>query len=118
MPGRPTHAHASMGNYLFDARVLRTALEEAREQGGTDFGRHLLPHLVGTHRLYAYDFATNVVPGVRPYEEAAYWRDIGTLDAYFDAHQDLLGAEPRFDAHNPPWPIQSGSYVGPVARLR
>lgn len=117
MPGRPTHAYASMGNYLFDAQVLRSALEEARDQGGTDFGRHVIPRMIGTHRLYAYDFATNVVPGVRPYEEPAYWRDVGTLEAYFEAHQDLLGAEPRFDTHNPHWPIQSGSYVGPVARI-
>jgi len=117
MPGRPGHAYASMGNYLFNTDVLKAALEDAREQGGTDFGRHVLPRLVSTHRLYAYDFATNSVPGVKPYEEAAYWRDVGTLDAYFEAHRDLLGAEPRFDAFNPHWPIQSGSYVGPVARI-
>ncbi|MCG6874302.1 MAG: glucose-1-phosphate adenylyltransferase [Betaproteobacteria bacterium] len=117
MPGRSGHAYASMGNYLFDAEVLKVALEEAREQGGTDFGRHMLPRLVGTRRLYAYDFATNTVPGVKPYEEAGYWRDVGSLDAYFEAHQDLLGTEPRFDAFNPYWPIQSGSYVGPVARI-
>jgi len=117
MPGRPGHAYASMGNYLFDTEVLKAALEEAREQGGTDFGRHVLPRLVGARRLYAYDFATNLVPGVKPYEEVAYWRDVGSLDAYFDAHRDLLGAEPRFDAFNPEWPIHSGSYVGPVARI-
>jgi glucose-1-phosphate adenylyltransferase len=117
MPGRPGMAYASMGNYLFDTRVLKVALEEAREQGGTDFGRHVLPRLVASRRLYAYDFATNSVPGVRPYEEAGYWRDVGSLDAYFEAHQDLLGAEPRFDTLNPHWPIQSGSYVGPVARV-
>jgi glucose-1-phosphate adenylyltransferase len=117
MPGQPGMAYASMGNYLFDTKVLKVALEEAREQGGTDFGRHVLPRLVATRRLYAYDFATNSVPGVKPYEEAGYWRDVGSLDAYFEAHQDLLGAEPRFDAFNPHWPIQSGSYVGPVARI-
>ena len=117
MPGRPGMAYASMGNYLFGTRVLMAALEEAREQGGTDFGRHVLPRLVGNRRLYAYDFATNSVPGVKPYEEPGYWRDVGSLDAYFEAHRDLLGAEPRFDAFNPFWPIQSGSYVGPVARV-
>lgn len=117
MPGRPGFAYASMGNYLFDTAVLKVALEEAREQGGTDFGRHMLPRLAGIRRVYAYDFATNSVPGVKPYEEEGYWRDVGSLDAYFEAHQDLLGAEPRFDAFNPYWPIQSGSYVGPVARI-
>jgi glucose-1-phosphate adenylyltransferase len=117
MPGRPGMAYASMGNYLFDTEVLKSALEEAREQGGTDFGRHVLPRLVNTRRLFAYDFATNLVPGVKCYEEPGYWRDVGSLDAYFEAHQDLLGAEPRFDAFNPEWPIHSGSYVGPVARI-
>jgi glucose-1-phosphate adenylyltransferase len=117
MPGRPGMAYASMGNYLFDTEVLKAALEEARELGGTDFGRHVLPRIVGTRRLYAYDFATNLVPGVKSYEEPGYWRDVGSLDAYFEAHQDLLGSEPRFDAFNPQWPIHSGSYVGPVARI-
>jgi glucose-1-phosphate adenylyltransferase len=117
MPGRPGHAYASMGNYLFGTRVLKAALEEARDLGETDFGRHVLPRLVSSHRLFAYDFNTNVVPGVNAYEETGYWRDVGTLDAYFAAHQDLLGAEPRFDALNPNWPIQSGSFVGPVARI-
>ena len=117
MPGRPGMAYASMGNYLFDTEVLKGVLEEAREQGGADFGRHVLPRIVASRRLYAYDFATNSVPGVKSYEEPGYWRDVGSLDAYFDAHQDLLGAEPRFDAFNLEWPIHSGSYVGPVARI-
>jgi glucose-1-phosphate adenylyltransferase len=57
------------------------------------------------------------VPGVHAYEEPAYRRDVGTLEAYFEAHRDLLGSQPRFDTHNPGWPIQSGSFVGPVARI-
>jgi glucose-1-phosphate adenylyltransferase len=52
-----------------------------------------LPRLKETHRLFAYDFATNKVPGVKPYEEQPYWRDVGTLDAYFNAHQDMLGLD-------------------------
>jgi len=54
---------------------------------------------------------------IRPYESQAYWRDVGTIDSYFDAHQDVLGREPRFDAFNPQWPIYSSSYQGPVARV-
>jgi glucose-1-phosphate adenylyltransferase len=106
MPGRPTHALASMGNYLFAADVLRDALRDARADGLTDFGGHLLPRLAVTHRVHAYDFARYDVPGMRAHEERAYWRDVGTLDAYFDAHMDMLGPAPRFALENPLWPIR------------
>ena len=117
MPSDPTRAYASMGNYLFDAKVLVRALKEANQRGEHDFGHNVLPKLKETHRLFAYDFATNKVPGTKPYEEQAYWRDVGTLDAYFEAHQDLLGLNPRFDMFNPQWRIFSSNYQGPVARI-
>lgn len=117
MPGDPTRAYASMGNYLFDARVLVQALVEAHERGETDFGAHVLPRLLHTHTLYAYDFTRNAVPGLKAYEERGYWRDVGTIDAYFESHADVLGEEPRFDAFNPQWPIFSSNYQGPVARI-
>lgn len=117
MPNDPTRAYASMGNYLFKASVLRTTLEEAHQRGETDFGHHVLPRLAKTHRVFAYDFTTNEVPGTKPYEEKGYWRDVGTLDAYFEAHLDVLGLEPRFDAFNPQWPIFSSHYQGPTARV-
>ena len=117
MPGDPQRAYASMGNYLFKADLLRTALEEAHQRGETDFGHHVLPRLSRSHRVFAYDFSTNVVPGTKPYEEKGYWRDVGTLDAYFAAHQDVLGMEPCFDAFNPQWPIYSSHYQGPTARV-
>jgi len=117
MPGNPDQAFASMGNYIFSTQVLIEALEEARRNGETDFGGHVLPRLLRTHRLFAYDFATNQIPGIKPYEQKVYWRDVGTLDAYFDAHKDVLGAEPIFDMFNPRWPIYSSSYQGPVARV-
>jgi glucose-1-phosphate adenylyltransferase len=117
MPGDSNRAYASMGNYLFNADVLMQALEEAHERGETDFGHHVLPRLLSTHRLYAYNFADNKVPGVKDYEEPNYWRDVGNLDSYFDAHKDVLGREPCFDAFNPQWPIFSSHYQGPVARV-
>jgi glucose-1-phosphate adenylyltransferase len=117
MPADPASAFASMGNYIFDAKVLVDALEEAQRLGETDFGGHVLPRLLRTHRLFAYDFATNVVPGINDYEQRVYWRDVGTIDAYFDAHKDVLGAEPTFDMFNPQWPIYSSGYQGPVARV-
>jgi len=117
MPSDPTRAYASMGNYLFNAKILVQALQEANDRGEHDFGHNVLPKLKDTHRVFAYDFATNKVPGTKPYEEPAYWRDVGTRDAYFNAHQDLLGEMPRFDMFNPQWRIFSSNYQGPVARL-
>lgn len=103
---RPGWAYASMGNYLFNPEVLSAALREAGERGDDDFGRHVLPRLAATHRSYAYDFSTNRVPGVNPYEERAYWRDVGTVEAYRAAQRDVLGAQPRFQLWNPDWPIR------------
>lgn len=117
MPKRPGHAYASMGNYLFNTDVLLEALEQCRAEGGTDFGGHVLPSLVEGGQIYAYDFANNRVPGARSYEEPAYWRDVGTIDAYFGAHMDVLGLEPRFDLFNARWPIFSSNYQGPAARF-
>jgi glucose-1-phosphate adenylyltransferase len=117
MANDPERAYASMGNYIFNADALVEILHEAHRRGDQDFGHHVLPRLTDTHRLYAYDFSGNRVPGVKPYEEAGYWRDVGTVDAYFDANRDCLGSEPRFDLFNPAWPIYSTSYNGPQARI-
>ncbi len=117
MANDPARAYASMGNYIFNTDVLLQALEEANERGEHDFGQHVLPRLKETHKLYAYDFAQNQVPGVKDYEEPFYWRDVGTLDSYFDAHMNVLGLEPRFDIFNAHWPIISSNYQGPVAKF-
>lgn len=117
MPGRTDYAFASMGNYLFNTEVLLAGLQAAKQRGETDFGQHVLPNLIRDHKLFAYDFSTNRVPGIKPYEEAVYWRDVGSIDAYFNAHKDVLGLEPKFDAFNPQWPIYSSNYQGPVARV-
>lgn len=105
MPNRPGFALASMGNYVFSTEVLVEALTRAHSRGGHDFGKNLLPAMCETHRLMAYDFSTNTVPGVRDFEEHAYWRDVGTIDAYYAAHFDTLGECPKFCMSNPRWPI-------------
>lgn len=117
MPADSSQAFASMGNYIFSTDILIKALQEAQETGETDFGQHVLPRLLRTHRLFAYDFSTNRIPGIQPYENQVYWRDVGTIDAYFEAHHDVLGEEPVFDMFNPEWPIYSSGYQGPVARV-
>ncbi len=105
LSGDPSHAYVSMGNYLFDPGVLAQALREMQQRGGTDFGRDVLPYLPAGYRVFAYDLAENVLPGVRPYEEPAYWRDVGTLPALIAARRDVQGARPRFKLRNPSWPI-------------
>ncbi|MBL0726649.1 glucose-1-phosphate adenylyltransferase [Piscinibacter sp. HJYY11] len=117
MPGSTTHALASMGNYIFSADVLMKELQIAHDKGESDFGKHILPRLMKTHKLMAYDFATNVVPGVADYEEKAYWRDVGTIDAYFAAHFDTLGATPRFKMTNSDWPIYASADQSESAKV-
>ena len=117
MPMDPTRAYASMGNYLFNAKMLVKILQEGKDRGEHDFGNHVLPRVMKSNRLYAYDFATNQVPGIRSYEEPAYWRDVGTLDAYFNAHQDILGFHPQLNLFNSQWPIFSSNYQGPVVKI-
>lgn len=117
MPGDPERAYASMGNYLFRTEVLVEALREGRARGETDFGKHVLPRLLNSSRIFAYDFSGNRVPGVRDYEEPAYWRDVGTLDSYYAASMDLLSKDPVFNLFNPRWPVRSDNYQGPVTRF-
>jgi glucose-1-phosphate adenylyltransferase len=105
IPGDPARAYASMGNYLFDPEVLIELLEDANRRDETDFGHHILPRALHKRRALAYDFTTNTIPGVQPYEEYGYWRDIGTIDAYRAAQRDVLGPLPRFSLVNPQWPI-------------
>jgi glucose-1-phosphate adenylyltransferase len=118
MPDDPERALVSMGNYLFARPTLVDALlADARRSTDHDFGRSIIPELVATGRVYAYDFQTNEVPGVKPYEEQAYWRDVGTVQAYWEAHMDLLGESPRFDLDDRAWPIRTGGHPGPPARF-
>lgn len=105
MPGRPTHALASMGNYIFSADVLVEALRDAHGEGQTDFGHHILPRLAASHKVLAYDFTTNRVPGLSPDEDPHYWRDVGTIESYFATHFDAIGAKPKFRMTNSQWPI-------------
>jgi glucose-1-phosphate adenylyltransferase len=118
MPGDPTRVYSSMGNYIFNTELLaQTLLEDSRRSTEHDFGRTIIPELFSRHRVYAYDFLSNEIPGVKPYEEYGYWRDVGTLRAYWEAHMDLLGATPAFDLQNSEWPICGNVYDGPPARL-
>lgn len=117
MPDDPTHAYASMGNYIFRRDVLLESLASAQRKKRHDFGAHVIPDLVDTGKVFAYDFSTNIVPGTTDYEENGYWRDVGTISAYFDAHMDMLGEKPRFELENRLWPIHPSAYEGPSTKV-
>ncbi|HKY02179.1 MAG TPA: glucose-1-phosphate adenylyltransferase [Burkholderiales bacterium] len=117
MPGRPDYSLASMGNYIFDAEFLIDALLSGRKNNEKDFGHHVIPRLIETRRAFSYDFSKNVVPGTKDYEEPGYWRDVGTLDAYFEANRDTLGLQPKLELANRQWPIRSSAYQGPPANI-
>ncbi len=118
MPSEPTQVYASMGNYIFSARTLVRALhaDAGRECSSHDFGRDILPSLVGRVPLYAYDFRTNRIPGESE-DVSAYWRDVGTLEAYYEAHMDLCGLLPALNLYNRRWPIRTASYSDPSAKF-
>lgn len=118
MPGRPNHCFASMGNYCFTASALLRAMQTPTDIQELDFGRHVLPRMLQERRrVFAYDFNTNVVPGLIDHESAGYWRDVGTLDAYFQSTLDTLGDQPAFELDNPLWPIRLSRRAWPPARL-
>jgi glucose-1-phosphate adenylyltransferase len=118
MPSDPEQAYSSMGNYLFNTDLLEQVLErDAGRPGSHDFGRDILPQLIGSHRVLAYNFNHNVIPGLRPYEERGYWRDVGTLEAYWQTHMDVLGEHPVFDLGNSDWPIVTDRHDGPPTSL-
>jgi glucose-1-phosphate adenylyltransferase len=112
----PSRAYSSMGNYIFNAPALvEMVTEDARRKTEHDFGRSVIGAVLEHYKFYAYNFLNNEVPGVKPYEERGYWRDVGNLSSYWSAHMDLLGAAPIFDLNNWRWPISSeGIYGLPV----
>jgi glucose-1-phosphate adenylyltransferase len=118
IPGNPSRAYASMGNYLFEPAALERVLREGRRLGETDFGRDVLPRIASGSRVFAYDFAQNRVPGVQDHEERAYWRDVGTLAALAAAQQDCTGPRPRFNLWNRRWPIRGEHDAALLARMR
>ncbi len=117
MPDNPDLAYASMGNYIFTKDVLLEALAKSQRKKQHDFGAHVIPGLIDTEKVFAYDFATNIIPGTMPYEENGYWRDVGTISAFFSAHMDMLGSSPAFELDNKLWPIHPSNYGGPATKI-
>jgi len=117
-PGHPDEAFASMGNYVFTSDVLVDALRKDAEDSDSrhDMGRDIIPMLVRQRLAEVYDFLENVVPGASS-RDAGYWRDVGTLDSYFDAHMDLCAVQPVFNLYNDKWPILTHVPSQPPAKF-
>ncbi len=118
MPGDPTRVFASMGNYVFSTRILLRELygDAMRDDSSHDFGKDILPALVHRADVFAYDFAANQIPGEPP-GAAAYWRDVGSLDAYYEANMDLRSVTPALNLFNREWPLRTASYADPPAKF-
>ena len=117
IPGAPGFALASMGNYIFRPKVLREALEnDALQDTSHDFGRTIIPALLaGGASVYAYDFSLSRVPGDE--DLPPYWRDIGTVDSYWEASMDLISVSPPLNLYNPKWSLKSLSPHLPPAKF-
>jgi glucose-1-phosphate adenylyltransferase len=116
MPDDPTRVFASMGNYIFSTDVLLRALaaDGKNKDSAHDFGKDILPGLIGKADMYAYDYQTNVIPG-DPIGAPQYWRDVGTLEAYYEASMDLRAVSPELNLYNRQWPLRTaGYYDAPV----
>jgi glucose-1-phosphate adenylyltransferase len=118
MPGDPNRVYASMGNYIFSTGTLLKELyaDAAREDSSHDFGRDILPGLIGRTDMFAYDFQTNRIPGDPP-EQPVYWRDVGTLDAYYEANMDLRAVKPELNLYNRQWPLRTAGYQDAPAKF-
>jgi glucose-1-phosphate adenylyltransferase len=106
LPGSPEESFASMGNYVFTTDALLEALraDAEDEDSAHDMGGSIMPMMADAGRAYVYDFSSNRVPGETE-RDHGYWRDVGTMDAYYDSHMDLVSVSPVFNLYNDRWPI-------------
>jgi glucose-1-phosphate adenylyltransferase len=114
----PDQIYASMGNYVFDTRVLIDVVRQDSLDPSSrhDVGGDIIPRLVEAGQAQVYDFADNRVPGSTD-RDRGYWRDVGTLDAFYEAHMDLISVHPVFNLYNQKWPIYTGHEPLPPAKF-
>jgi glucose-1-phosphate adenylyltransferase len=118
MPGDTSRVYASMGNYIFSTRALVDLLNADAKTPGShhDFGQDILPKLAGNAPIYAYNFETNRIPGEKE-DALPYWRDVGTIEAFYEANMDLNHVKPDLNLYNREWPVRSTSYSNPPAKF-
>jgi len=118
MPGNPGYALASMGNYLFSTSILDSILEgSARRRGRMDFGKDILPQVFKKLRVFVYDFNRNTIPGMKKGEQNSYWRDVGTIESYFQANMELKSVTPPLNLYNHHWPIMTSDPNAPPVKF-
>ena len=118
MPGNPDYALVSMGNYIFKRDEMEEALIADSEdlESRHDLGANIIPMMTELGRARAYDFAHNVVPGETE-RDKGYWRDVGSIDAYYEAHMDLVSIHPIFNLYNREWPLLTNPPSLPPAKF-
>jgi len=118
LPGDSRRVYASMGNYIFSTRPLLELLRSDANDPSSqhDFGMNILPRLAGNAPIYAYNFESNRIPG--EVEDAVpYWRDVGTIETFYEANMDLNHVKPELNLYNRAWPVHSTSYPDPPAKF-
>lgn len=118
IPGDPEHALVSMGNYVFEAEALYRELESDAEDNNSyhDFGRDIIPSMCRKNEVFVYDFSRNHIKNDNG--NLMYWRDVGTIDSYWQANMELLVKEPEIDMYNPKWPMRTYHPPLPPAQIR
>ena len=116
IPGKET-CFASMGNYIFSVKKLIEVLKEGKKQHeDLDFGKHVIPMMLNKgDRVFAYNFLDNLIPGMKP-EEKGYWKDVGTLDSYYEANMDLIKVDPQLNLYSYQWPVLTNQGNSPPAK--
>ncbi len=119
IPGRDGYCLASMGNYVFNPSILTKELikDSKNENSSHDFGKNIIPNMLNNgSRIFVYDFSKNEFAGMAP-TEAGYWRDVGTVDAYWQANMDLLSYQPELNLYSESWPLRTFNYNYPPAKF-
>jgi len=116
IPGRET-CFASMGNYIFSTKKLIEVLQEGKKlHEDLDFGKHVIPMMLANRdKVFAYNFNDNLIPGMRA-EEKGYWKDVGTIESYYEANMDLIHVSPQLNLYNYKWPILTNQGNLPPAK--
>ncbi|MBP3924203.1 glucose-1-phosphate adenylyltransferase [bacterium] len=119
IPGNPNMCLASMGNYIFDKDVLLNALyeDEKIEESNHDFGKNVIPMLLNQgKKIFVYNFHDNEFAGISD-KERGYWKDVGSIDAYWQANMDLLASDPELNLYSKEWPLRTFNYNYPPAKF-
>jgi glucose-1-phosphate adenylyltransferase len=118
MPGSKDLCLASMGNYIFttEALVQEVLRDAGRSESAHDFGKSIITEMFRYEKTYVYDFMTNKIPG-QTEKERGYWRDVGTIDTYFQSNMDLIQVDPVFNLYNERWPVYTAVQAHPPAKF-